>query len=538
MFHSIDLLTDIPEREYIAEVSYEERKRLGQFFTPLEIAQFMVDWVVNDRQQIKILDPAVGLGIFFRAILNRYPQLEMSCIGYDVDEQTIIRAQEIFSQIGDQRVKLLIQDYLYAAWEERYDGIVCNPPYLRFHDYAQRDDLLEIFHQREMQLSGLTNIYSLFLLKSMQQLNPNGRMAYIVPSEFLNADYGKLVKKYLKESGFLRYVIVIDYKTGVFEDALTTSAILLLANDQYSAKVEFLHIHGIEELAEIRRYLENYPTVCKRGSVFKSNELEETKKWHNYYQPSNRDKYNNLVPFSNYAKISRGIATGSNDYFSFSSSKQKKYQIPLASLQPCLIKAQDVRQHFFTRSHFQRLQDNDKPIYIFKGSVNLGNKKVQEYLRLGEQLKIHLRYLTRHRNPWFALENRPPAPILVKVFNRSGLSFIRNEAEVSNLTAFHCVYVKPEILPKIDLLMAYLITDVAKEIFSDSRREYAGGLKKFEPNDLNNAYVVDLLKIDQQTTEEILLIYSRFRQEELTQKDTSGAKSQLNQIFLRILATP
>lgn len=535
MFHLTDLLTDIPERQYIAEVAYEDRKRLGQFFTPLEIAHFMVDWVVNNRQQIKILDPAVGLGIFFRAILDRYPDVQMNCIGYDVDEQTIIRAQEIFDQIGQQPIKWLKEDYLYAEWEEGYDGIVCNPPYLRFHDYAQRDQLLEIFNQKQMQLSGLTNIYTLFLLKSIQQLNLNGRMAYIVPSEFLNADYGKLVKKYLKQSGFLRYVIVIDYKTGVFEDALTTSAILLLANDQHSDHVEFLNIHGIEELEEIRTHLKNYPTVCSRGSIFKSTELEESKKWRIYYQPLNRDKYKNLVPFFSYAKISRGIATGANDYFSFSISKQKKYQIPLANLQPCLIKAQDVRGHFFTENHFQRLQESDKPIYLFEGSVNLASKMVQDYLQLGEKLKIHQRYLTRHRNPWYALENRPPAPILVKVFNRAGLNFIRNEAGISNLTAFHCVYIKPEIMPKIDLLMAYLITDVAKEIFSDSRREYAAGLKKFEPNDLNNAYVVDLLKIDQQTTEKILQAYFRFREEELMEKDTTQTKRRLNQIFLQIL---
>ena len=83
--------------------------------------------------------------------------------------------------------------------------------------------------------------------------------------------------------------------------------------------------------------------------------------------------------------------------------------------------------------------------------------------------------------------------------------------------------------------MAYLITDVAKEIFSDSRREYAGGLKKFEPNDLNNADVVDLLKIDYATRDKILQIYSKFRQEELTGQDTSETKSQLNEIFLQIL---
>ena len=61
----------------------------------------------------------------------------------------------------------------------------------------------------------------------------------------------------------------------------------------------------------------------------------------------------------------------------------------------------------------------------------------------------------------------PPAPIWVSVFNRNGLKFIRNEAGISNLITFHCVYLKqsdPSSTINLDLLFAYLLTDIAKEI--------------------------------------------------------------------------
>ena len=44
----------------------------------------------------------------------------------------------------------------------------------------------------------------------------------------------------------------------------------------------------------------------------------------------------------------------------------------------------------------------------------------------------------------------------------------------------------------VDILFAYLITDVAKEIFLDNSRQYGNGLIKFEPNDLNKGMAVDL----------------------------------------------
>lgn len=153
---------------------------------------------------------------------------------------------------------------------------------------------------------------------------------------------------------------------------------------------------------------------------------------------------------------------------------------------------------------------------------------------MGEKQGIDKRYLTSNRTPWYSLENRPPAQILVTVFNRTGLRFIRNEAGVYNLTAFHCIYIKPNLIPKIDLLMAYLITDISQEIFEDYRREYGGGLKKFEPNDLNNALVVDLEKISKNDEENILTLFYKLRENEIKGDNTIELKNRLNEIFLDI----
>ena len=56
----------------------------------------------------------------------------------------------------------------------------------------------------------------------------------------------------------------------------------------------------------------------------------------------------------------------------------------------------------------------------------------------------------------------------------------------------------------IDILFAYLLTDVAREIFEDNRREYGNGLQKFEPNDLNKAMMLDLTLLDKKTENEIM----------------------------------
>jgi len=385
-----------------------------------------------------------------------------------------------------------------------------------------------------MKLTGFTNIYTLFFLKSMNQLSEGGRAAYIVPSEFLNADYGKKVKEYLIKSEKLRFIIIVDFKTNVFNEAITTSCILLFSNDKYNTDVEFINVKSINDLKQLEHYIKSYPIYKKGRIIVKSSELNPEEKWRKYYGKINGDKHKNLVPFNTYPKIVRGIATGDNDYFTFSVSKMRKFGIDKKYLLPCLTKANYATKHFFTVDHFNELKNKDKPVFLFN-AIDLEDKNIVEYLKMGEEKGVDKKYLTSHRNPWYAIENRPPAPILVTVFSRNGLRFVRNEARVYNLTSFHCVYVHPLFVQKVDLIMAYLLTDIAKEIFNDEKREYGDGLDKFEPNDLNNAKMVDLGIVDQETENKILEYYHAYRQKEISNEDTTEVKNRLNEIFYEVL---
>ncbi len=184
-------------------------------------------------------------------------------------------------------------------------------------------------------LSGFTNIYTLFLLKSIYQLNKNGRIAYIIPSEFLNSDYEKNIKEYLIKSKLLRHIFIFDFKENVFYNALTTSAILLLANDNNNDKVYSSTITNRKELGKITDVIKSYPKSSGQISI-KSNELNPKIKWRAYYQQQQSKNFKNLIPFNRVAKVVRGIATGANDYFTFNIEKANRYKINKHALLPLL----------------------------------------------------------------------------------------------------------------------------------------------------------------------------------------------------------
>lgn len=507
------------ESDYINSSELSHRKKYAQYFTPDFISDFMAGWLMDGEAKRSVLEPAFGLGIFSRSILRITPEVNITA--YDIDEKILTAAKDNLRNAHIGNITLTKQDYITSPWEDRYDAIICNPPYFKFHDY-NNDELVPIVNKHlNSKLSLFTNIYPLFLMKSISQLNEGGRCAYIIPSEFLNSDYGVEVKRYLLKLNVQLHFIVIDFEQNVFNDATTTACIVLCQNKPSQGHVRFSYVKRIEELNES---LSKYNTID-------SESINPELKWKNYYTQPNAKKFRHLVNFSYYAKVSRGIATGDNNFFTFNKAKAAKFSIPDKALQKCVCHSTDIEKTIFTSEDFDRLSEQNKSMYIFKGAGNEDEEEVQSYINIGEANEANRRYLCVQRKPWYSLEKRTPAPIWVSVFNRKGLKFIRNEAGVSNLTTFHCVYIN-SLFVDTDIFFAYLLTDMAYHIFLDNSRQYGNGLVKFEPNDINKSKVVDFDILSEDDKKEIKKLYGSYKINE----EKTYVK-QIEDIFLRVYGT-
>ena len=102
-------------------------------------------------------------------------------------------------------------DFLTSCEEARYDAIVANPPYGRFQNIHNRDEIIQGL-QREVPflISKYTNLSILFLYKAIGRLSTHGRLAFLIPSEFLNSRYGTPIKRMLVDNHLLikRYILL------------------------------------------------------------------------------------------------------------------------------------------------------------------------------------------------------------------------------------------------------------------------------------------------------------------------------------------
>lgn len=532
------------KKEYYKKIDNEYRKHYGQFFTPEYIAELMVQWVVQnkkDKSNIRFLDPALGLGIFLKKLYDVL-QENFTFYGYEIDNKLLKKMRSIVKKIylkenkKNIQLKLLNNDYL-TDWGQEFDAIVCNPPYIIYKQYDNEVVQKKFIKNQGVDLSGFCNIYIYFLIKSLTELKYRGRMAYILPLEFFNADYGKKVKKVIKDYGYLRHVLILKY--NVFS-TITTSAILLFENDNNNGKqnVNFFTLQDNSELNNI--FFDLSQNVSDKNTMqedvkIPNSRLEPDLKWRVYYHFSNdrnSNKYRYLVKFSKYARVVRGIATGANDFFLFNKTKKNMYNIKEEFLIPCLSKASFVNDYYFDSNKLTKLIEQDKQVFIL--NVNSADVKSDEdlkkYIDLGIKKGYHQRYLTKHRSPWYVIEKRKPAPVLVKTFNRKGLNFVLNEVGISNLTSFHCIYIKNKDYSI--LLKAYLLTEFANELFAENKREYGNGLIKYEPNDLNKSYIPDLAQIDDDTVDYINQVYETFLEKLINNDKPDLEIKELNSIFI------
>ena len=476
---------------YIEETSIEYRKQYGQFFTPKHVAGLMTNWIIKSKPK-SVLDPAFGLGIFYDVLKNNYSSEQIDFTGYELDKNIL----KYLEYKNSPNLKIYNEDYLDAD-VGKFDAIICNPPYMRFQNFYNRHDILPKLEKKlDIKLVGYSNIASVFLVKSLNELNKNGRLAYIMPFEFFNTGYGEEIKKELIEKRLLKHIVIFENEKDIFPEAITTVSILFCHNNGKNEDIKVSIVKSEDDINNL-----NIDKLDSRRIHYL--DMPANKKWSpiisslftKYEYPTGFCKINQ------YGKFMRGIATGANEFFALNKTKISKLGISENNIKKCITRSELIKQLIFSEDDFNKLAQNDKNVYCL--DVNdPDDKAVIKYLDEGKKIGVHKRYLPSKRNPWYKLEKRQPAPILFGVFNRGRLKVVRNYSDAINFTCFHSFYPNLIGINYVEKLFVYFISDIGQKVLKINKRSYGKNLDKLEPGDLNeslfpNIDQFNLIKIEE-----------------------------------------
>ena len=144
--------------EYVNSFPKKERKSYGQFFTPIQTAEYMASLIRTESEKVKILDPGAGNGLLTAAVVEhliaRGTAREISVVLYENDKniQSLLKKNiEIISSYCSQKqVKLFIktqkENFIVdnqKYWEMQkskglFDIVISNPPYLKIRKGERR----------------------------------------------------------------------------------------------------------------------------------------------------------------------------------------------------------------------------------------------------------------------------------------------------------------------------------------------------------------------------------------------------------------
>jgi len=485
------------DEAYNVLVPRQYRRKNGQFVTPLNIARFMVKWVLV-KEEKKVLDPGVGTGIFlsqaFQLLKN---EKSFQLTGIDIDPILLNACFIRLKLLGmdANNLRLVKSDFLSWRDEDKYSSIICNPPYVKFHGF-NRAIVKEISQEFGIQMSKLTNIYALFFIRATKFLDSGGRIAFITPSEFLYTGYGEGLKKFLLKNFKIEAFILVGLEKVVFKDVMTTGLITLLTKEKPETrhKVKFINLESSHQ--EVLKDLEDLENVVE----IPQEQLNPEEKWlvHFVKDENIRGLLGKLIPLSAIATVDRGIATGFNEFYTLSEETVRRFSIEEQFLKPVIAKASHATYYDFTFEDWNALRKKNENIFLLYCFSEQPPKQLKEYLEYGLRLGVHKRYIPSHRKVWYSVDKREPAAILALVFSRERMRFIFNKAKVLNLTPFHCVYPIFNDEQKIKALLAYLNSNICKEIATFWGRIYGTGLRKLEPKDLERLPVLDLRSLRQE----------------------------------------
>jgi len=476
-----------------------ERNKLGQFSTPAPLARQILSYGINlipEKKPIRFLDPAFGIGAFYSALLSCCaPSRVKRAVGIELDPHYGQPAKELWK---NSNLELRIADFTRQKPEPEFNLLICNPPYVRHHHIPiEKKEHLQLAAKESsgIRLSGLAGLYCYFLTLSHSWMSDGGVAGWLIPSEFMDVNYGRAIKNYLLDRVTLLAIHRFAPEDVQFGDALVSSSVVWIQKAPPPSNHHVSFTFGGSLSA---------PSFSRQISA---SALADEPKWTHFPKSITRPLKKEPI-LSDFFAIKRGIATGDNHFFILPEEIISKRGLPYSQFRPILPSPRYIKETEILADK-NGIPLLEKRLFLLDSiltehEISYRYPALQEYLKEGYSKGLPNRYLCSHRKIWYSQEHRPPPPIVCTYLGRSGnksaspFRFILNHSQATVANVWLALYPLPEVealIKKDPLLMHEVgraLSQVSTERLVGNGRVYGGGLHKLEPKELSAVRVPEL----------------------------------------------
>ena len=505
------MLTELEKRRLIlqnqldAEKDAFERNRMGQFATPAWLAADMLrhgKMLFDKEQNVRFLDPALGTGAFYSALLQIFTSAQsLQRPGMKLILITAIRRMNYGMKLGLIFIsKILLQlQHQRMAISSIFLFVIL--PYVRHHHIGNDDKRrlqLNVKDACGAEISGLAGLYCYFLGLSHPWMTDGGLAGWLIPSEFMDVNYGRSIKRYLLDEVTLLHIHRFDPKESQFRDALVSSAVVWIRNKRPRPG------HGV------RFTFGGTLAQPELDRVVPLEELCRESKWTRYPQQENNTRTDGPV-LSDFFRIKRGLVTGKNSFFILTGHEIERRGLPFEAFKPIL-----PSPRYLTNDEIQCDRKGnpllERRLFLLdppwtEVEIEKEHPALWLYLEEGKNAGIATHYICRHRAPWYRQENRPPAPFVCTYLGRGDretgrtFRFLLNNSQATAANVYLMLYPQEPVAnmmrKRLELkrqIWQFLNT-ISPQVLLREGRVYGGGLHKLEPKELGNVPAAEIAEL-------------------------------------------
>jgi adenine-specific DNA-methyltransferase len=219
----------------------KNQSKLGQFFTPMEIARFMASlFQISEKKEISLLDAGAGVGSLSCAFIERIFEQKtknLHITAYEVDKDimpALSNSLELCQKILDSKGSKLsiekinadfIQDVVvksHSGANQEYDYAILNPPYKKINSKSTHRSLLRKVHVETV------NLYSAFVALALKLLRPKGQLVAIIPRSFCNGPYYRQFRELILSNASIKHIHLFEARNKAFgEDGVLQENVII-----------------------------------------------------------------------------------------------------------------------------------------------------------------------------------------------------------------------------------------------------------------------------------------------------------------------
>lgn len=454
----------------------ESRRDVGAFYTPPSIVKPMIEWTLKQKPA-RIVDAGCGSGRFTQNILLTKSKSKAQIVAVDSDPVATIMTRAMLAVLRSKNTVVLNEDYLrlklpQISGKTAFTG---NPPYVRHHELSPEVKTRAAFTAGILghSISGLAGLHALFFLQTAALAKKGDVGCFVTSAEWLDTNYGSIVRDLMTNGLGGKRIVSFAHDAVAFADAMTTAAISYFEVGSEPTHISFLLSPGIKT----RRKFDVGGTAITRERLMNS------KRWSPMLKAQINDDHVGRPTLGDIARVSRGTATGGNDFFVMSKARARELGV-FEFCVPVISGGREIQEADGV------IRDSRDRMMVLVVPPDIDRKKhpaLDAYLRLGESKSwpggpVSERFIPSHRRPWYSVKIYIPR-IVATYMARTAVRFATNPDGLALLNIGHGIRPRlPMTDEQIDQLCAAL--NAMREEFVGRGRTYHGGLEKFEPKEM------------------------------------------------------